>query len=437
MTEKSGIKDLFSSKWGFIFAAAGSAIGMGNIWLFPYRVGEFGGAAFLIPYIICVTVLGFTALVGEITIGRLTGAGPVGAFSKALQMRGKNGKAGEVFGWLSVIVVFIIAVGYTVIVAWVIRFLIGSFTGSALSAADPAQYFTHITASHIMLWVAVSLVTVCVSMLGGVEKGIERVSKIMIPAFLVLFLILLVRVAFLPNAGEGYKFLLTPHWEFLFNAKTWVVALGQAFYSLSIFGSLMIVYGSYMRKTENIISSARNIVILDTSASIIASLVIIPAVFAFGKDINSGPALMFVTMPEIFKTMAFGQLFMIMFFIGVFFAALTSYISTLEAAVEALQNKFKMARAKALALLAAVAFVCNIYVNGNIGGFMDIMEIHFAPLCALTGGIFAFWITPAAKFKREFETGKIKRTGKWIFPAGRYVFCFLVILIYVLNIVKA
>ena len=436
MSTNSGIRDLFSSKWGFILAAAGSAIGMGNIWLFPYRVGEQGGAAFLIPYIICVIVLGFTALVGEITLGRLAGAGPIGAFSKALQMRGKNGKAGEFFGWIAVAVVFIVAVGYTVIVAWVIRFMLGSCTGAAFAAVDNAQYFTHITTSHIMLWVAVALAAAIFSMLKGVEKGIERVCKFMIPAFLVLFLILLVRVAFLPNASEGYKFLLTPKWEFLFSAKTWILALGQSFYSLSIFGSLMIVYGSYMRKTENIISSARNIVILDMAASIIASLVIIPAVFAFGKDINAGPALMFITMPEIFKTMAFGQLFMIMFFVGVFFAALTSYISTLEAAVEALQNKFKLNRFKALALLAAVAFVCNIYVHGDIGGFMDIMEIHFAPLCALIGGIFAFWITPAAKFKRELETGKNKRTGKWIFPAGRYVFCILVITIYVLNIIK-
>lgn len=430
----STVKDSFSSKWGFILAAAGSAIGMGNIWLFPYRTGELGGAAFLIPYILCVILLGFTAVAGEITVGRLTGAGPIGAFRKALELRGKNGNAGEAFGWFSVSVIFIIALGYSVIVAWVIRFLAGSVTGAAFSAADSAGYFDKVTGTDIMLWVAVTLAITALSMIRGVEKGIEKISGFMIPAFIILFLVLAVRVFFLPGSYEGYKYLFVPRWEFLSNPRTWILALGQAFYSLSIFGSIMIVYGSYSKKSEDIIVSAKNIVILDTVSSVIASLVIIPAVFAFSLNVKAGPALMFITMPDIFKTIPLGQFFMIIFFTAVFFAALTSFISVLEVVIETLQNKFKMRRISAVITAAFAAFVCNIFINGNIGGFMDILEIYFVPLCALIGGIFAFWIFPEKIFKDEIETGRKKALGKIFMPAGRYVLCGLILIIYIVNI---
>jgi NSS family neurotransmitter:Na+ symporter len=433
-------KDLFSSKWGFILACAASAVGMGNIWLFPYRAGELGGATFLIPYVICVAVLGFTAIIGEITLGRLTGSGPILAFRKALELRGKTGltvKAGEILGWIPVLTVFIIGLGYTVIVAWVLRFLAGSVSGAAFAAADSGAYFNSVTGNSILLWIAVVLLFVTITMLNGVEKGIEKAGKFMIPAFLILFLVLAVRVMFLPNAFEGYKYLFTPRWEFLFIPRTWILALGQAFYSLSIFGSIMIVYGSYAKKSENIVSSARNVAVIDTLASVIASLVIIPAVFAFGINIASGPSLMFITMPDIFKTIAFGRIFMIIFFVAVFFAAVTSLISILEVVIETLQNRFAVKRVYAVFMTAAVTFVCNIFIEGNIGGFMDVLEIHFVPFCALAAGIFTFWIVPAETLKSEISKGLGKSAGNLIVCAGRYVFCSLVIIIYLLNVFYA
>ncbi|MDR3256910.1 MAG: sodium-dependent transporter [Endomicrobium sp.] len=430
----NSVKDLFSSKWGFIFAAAGSAIGMGNIWLFPYRIGELGGAVFLIPYIICVAVLGFTAVIGEITIGRLTGTGPVGAFKKALELRGNKGTIGECFGWFSVLVVLTISLGYTVVVSWIMRFLTGALTGSAFITSNSTQYFDLVANNQVLLWVIMTLVLVGIAMIKGIENGIERVSKFMIPAFLILFLILVVRVAFLPGAFEGYKYLFVPRWEFLFNTRTWIFALGQSFYSLSIFGSIMVVYGSYAKKSEDIVFSARNIVVLDTLASIIASLMIIPAVFAFSKNINAGPSLMFITMPDIFKTIPFGQVFMIIFFTAVFFAAITSLISILEVVVEAAQSKFKMPRYLAVGTTILVAIICNAFICSNIGRFTDILEIHFIPFCALTCGIFIFWIIPSKNVIEEIQKGHSKSLGNWIIPMGRYVFCSLVILIYILNI---
>ncbi|GHT04812.1 sodium-dependent transporter [Endomicrobiia bacterium] len=433
----SAIKDSFSSKWGLIFAAAGSAIGLGNIWLFPYRVGELGGAAFIIPYITCLLVLGFIAVIGEVSIGRLTGSGPVGAFKKVLEIRGKNGKMGEIFGWICVLVSLIQAVGYTLVVSWVVRFLVGSATGSAFNATDSSQYFDFVNNSQPLLWIIITVLTAGIAIVKGIEKGIERCCKFMIPAVIILLLVLAIRVIFLPHALEGYKYLLTPRWEFLFDPRTWMLALGQVFYSLSIRGSTMVVYGSYSNKSDDIISSAKNIVVLDTMASIIAALLIIPAVFAFGKDIKAGPALMFITMPDIFKGIPLGQFFMFIFFIAVFSAAITSLIGMFEVVVEVMQNKLKISRLWAVAAVCVItAFMCNIFVVGNIRCVIDILEIHLIPFCALVSGIFFFWIVPKSMVFQEIQSGRSKPIGTWTIPIGRYVLCSIVIIVYILNILQ-
>jgi NSS family neurotransmitter:Na+ symporter len=394
-----------------------------------------GGAAFIIPYITCVLVLGLIAVIGEVTLGRLTGAGPVLAFKKVLEIRGKNGKTGEIFGWICVLVALVQAIGYTLIVSWVVRFLVGSFTGSVFNASNSTQYFNETVASNT-LWIVITVAAAAITIVKGIEKGIEKCCKFMIPAIIVLLLVLAVRVAFLPHASEGYKYLLTPKWEFLFDPRTWMLALGQVFYSLSIKGSTMIVYGSYANKSDDIISSAKNIVFLDTLASIIAALLIIPAVFAFGKDIKAGPALMFITMPEIFKGMPLGQFLMSIFFIVVFFAALTSLIGMFEVVVEVLQNKFKMPRDWAVVTVSVItAVACNIFA-GNVRGIVDMLEIHLIPFCALVSGIFLFWIVPKSMVFQEIQSGRSKPVGKWLVPTGRYVFCSVVIIVYILNVLK-
>jgi NSS family neurotransmitter:Na+ symporter len=431
------IKDSFSSKWGLIFAATGSAIGLGNIWLFPYRVGELGGAAFVIPYLICLAVLGIIAVIGEMAIGRLTGTGPIGAFKKALEMRGKSGKAGEFFGWICVLVALVQAIGYILVVSWVIRFLLGSFTGSAFSASNSSQYFDTTINSHIFLWIIITVFLAGITIVRGVEKGIEKCCTFMIPAIIVLLLILATRVAFLPHASEGYKYLFSPKWEFMFDPITWMLALGQVFYSLSLRGSTMVVYGSYAKKTEDLVSSAKNVVIIDTVASMIATLLIIPAAFAFGKNLNEGPPLMFITMPDIFKGLPLGQILMGIFFTAVFFAALTSLIGMLEVVVEVLQNKFKIARIWAVGAISVLAAaMCNIFVVGNIKEVINILELHLIPLCALASGIFFFWIVPPNKIAEEIQNGRSKPFSKWIIPMGRYVFCSLVIIIYIFAVFR-
>jgi NSS family neurotransmitter:Na+ symporter len=429
-------KDLFSSKWGFILAAAGSAIGMGNIWLFPYRAAENGGFSYLFAYMVCALGLGFIALVGELALGRLTGKGPLGAFRKALRLSGGHNKIGEFIGWFPIIVITIIGLGYTVIVSWVLRFLVGAITGSAFTSFASDQHFALITRDNAALWIIITLLISGFTMVGGIEKGIEKVNKIMMTAFLALFLILAVRVAFLPRAVEGYKFLFSFKLESLFNARTWILALGQSFYSLSTFGSIMLVYGSYARKKEDLIYSSKSVVILSVLASIVASAVIIPAVFSFGKNLDSGASLMFITMPDIFKTIPLGQLCMIVFFTAVFFAAITSLISILEVAVESLQNKLKISRFVSVVITVVVVSIFSIITNGHIDEFMDMLQIHFVPFCALLSAVFTFWIIPSKRVIQELQQGHHGKVSPWIIPAGKYVFCSFVIIVYVLNILN-
>ncbi|MDR2395070.1 MAG: sodium-dependent transporter [Endomicrobium sp.] len=431
-------KDSFSSKWGLIFAAASTAIGLGNMWLFPYRVGERGGAAFVIPYVVCAIALGLIALIGEVSVGRFTGGGPATAFKKILQLRTKNTVPGEAFGWVCVLVAFLQAVGYTLVFSWVIRFTLGSLTGSAFKAVSSNQYYITISSNeHVLFWMIVTLLTAVVTLIGGIRNGIEKSCAIMLPAIFILIIILGIRVAFLPNAIAGYKYLFSPDWKYMFDVKTWMIALGQVFYSLSLRGSTMVTYGSYTKKESDIISSAKYIVFADTFVSILATFMIIPAVFAFGKDLNSGPALLFITLPDIFKAIPFGQFFMFTFFLAIFFAALTSFIGQLEVVVQALHDKFKVPRLLAIFFVsAATVLLCKVLVVGNIRKVIDLLSLHLIPLCALGSAIFFFWLVPKHLILQEVQTGRSKPVGKWIVSMGRYALCGMVLFIYVLTILK-
>jgi NSS family neurotransmitter:Na+ symporter len=316
-------RDLFSSKLGFILACIGSAVGMGNVWMFPYRVGQLGGGAFLLPYIIFVVVLGYTGLIGEFAFGRMTQTGPIGSFEYAMKSKGKKG--GTLLGIIPVIGAFGIATGYAVVVGWFIRFLFGTISGAMFSAPDSAAYFGEIAGAFgSTIWHLAAMIATTIILILGVSNGIEKVNKFMMPLFYILFIIVLFKVLSLENAMEGVKYLFTPKWEFLSQPKTWVYALGQSFFSLSLAGSGMVVYGSYLKKNVDIPNSAKNTAFFDTLAAMLAALVVIPAVFAFGLDPQSGPPLLFITLPAVFKEMAGGQLFAVLFFISLIFAAITS-----------------------------------------------------------------------------------------------------------------
>lgn len=427
-------RDSFNSRIGFVLACIGSAIGMGNIWLFPYRVGQYGGAAFLIPYFLFIAVIGFTGVIGEMSFGRAMRTGPLGAFRKASQMRGGNW--GEWIGIIPVIGSLGIAIGYSVVVGWILRFLAGSVTGSALSG-EAESYFGALAVNFgSVSWHIIGLAIVFICMAYGISTGIEKLNKIMIPAFFLLFMIMAVRIFMLDNAKDGIIYMLKPNWEILAQPQTWVYALGQAFFSLSLAGSGTIVYGSYLKKTEDVVESAKNVALFDTLASLLAVFVIIPAVFAFGLNPASGPPLMFITMPKVFQMMPMGRIFAIIFFLAVFCAAVTSLVNLFETPVEALQEKFGLSRKKAVIVVAVIAIGVGVCIESgdSVSIWMDIVSIYIIPLGALLAAIMLFWVC-GSKFAREqAQMGRKKVIGKWFEPMTKYVFVGLTLFVYIMGI---
>ena len=424
----------FASSAGFILAAVGSAVGMGNIWLFPYRVGQYGGGAFLVPYFIFVALFSYVGLSGEFALGRLTGTGTAGSFDYVLRQRGKKG--GAIIGILPLLGVLGIAIGYSVVVGWVLKYAAGAITGSILSG-DAQAYFSAMAVDFGSVpWHLLAVLLTAGVLLLGVKDGIEKISKFMMPAFFILFIIIAIRVAFLPGSGEGYRYLLTPDWSYLLNFETWVMAMGQAFFSLSINGAGMLIYGSYMKKSEDIVHHSVMTALLDTAAALLAGFAIIPAVFAFGIAPNSGPPLMFVTLPQVFQNMPMGQLFAISFFVSVFFAGITSLINMMEACGEALSSRLKLSRRLSVAVVAAVVFGVAVFLEAlpNMGTWLDTVTIYIAPFGALLCAVFIYFILGMPAIKKELNQGRKKPLGR-SFDILAYIYVDVAAAVLVLGIV--
>ena len=425
----------FGSGVGVVLACVGSAVGMGNIWMFPYRVGQYGGGAFLVPYILFVALFGLVGLSAEFAIGRRAGTGTLGAYEYCWNKR-KKGKLGYVLGWIPLMGSLGIAIGYSVIVGWVLRSLGGSLTG-ALLTEDAATYFSQATGDFGSVpWHLIIVAVSALILMFGATKGIEKINKILMPAFFILFAILAVRVAFLPGASEGYKFLFVPDWSKLLEVDTWVMAMGQAFFSLSITGSGMIVYGTYLSKDEDIPKASIRTAIFDTIAAMLAALAIMPAVFAFGIEPNAGPPLMFITLPNIFKQMPMGQLFAVLFFVSVVFAGVTSLINMFEAVSESWQTRFKLPRKAAVALCAGIAFVVGLFLEAEpkVGSWMDFITIIVVPFGAVLGAVSIYYILGYDEIKEELEEGRSKPLGKYFKPLAKYVYVPMSVIVFVLGI---
>ncbi len=431
-------RDTFKSRFGFIMACIGSAVGMGNIWLFPIRMGKGGGAAFLIPYVIWVIVLGYSGVIEEITLGRMTRSGPIGAFSQALRSRGKSEKLGKALGVIPVIGSLCIAIGYSVVMGWIFRYLFESINGSAYRATDTGEHFARMAGSFGNVpWHIIALIITFIVMVAGVSAGIERINKIMMPAFFCLFAILAIKVCTLPGAIEGYRYMFTPDWSLLAQPMTWVFALGQAFFSLSLAGNGTLIYGSYFSEHDDIIRSARFICIFDCIAAMLAALVIIPACTALlGFDkLGAGPPLMFITMPMIFQNMSMGWLFMVIFFVAVTFAGLTSLVNLFEAPIATMQEVFKLSRAKATAVIALIGSTIAILIEGIVSDWMDIISIYVVPVGALLSAIMLYWVFGTDKAAEEMQKGCPHKVSKLIPVVGKYVFCLFALIVIILGII--
>lgn len=345
-------------------------------------------------------------------------------------------KFGKYIGWLPLLGSLGIAIGYSVILGWVFRSIQGVVTNELLTNSIPA-FFTNMTQSfsNVPCHFLVLFIT-CLLLFTSATNAIEKVNKVLMPAFFILFIFLAIRVSLFDGAIEGYKFLFVPKWECLLNKETWIMAMGQAFFSLSITGSGMIVYGAYLKDDVDIPKASMQTAIFDTIAAMLAALAIMPAVFSFGIDPVSGPSLMFLTLPEVFKQMPLGNLFALFFFISVAFAGITSLINMLEAVCESWQNCFHISRKKAVLLCGLITFIVSVCIeNGDIvGKWMDVVTIYIIPFAALLGAITIYYVLGWNALKQELDKGRKKPVGPTFKFLGKYVYVFLAIIILILGI---
>ena len=353
MSQKGHTRSTFSGKIGFVLSAAGASVGLGNIWRFPYLAAKYGGGIFLLVYILLAMTFGYTMIVAETSLGRMTGKSPVGAF-KAF---GNSGWL-RFGGWINAIIPILIVPYYSVIGGWVIKYLFEYLRGNAQGLAEDGYFSAFIAdgASAEVCFLLFAFFTLGI-IFAGVRNGVERVSRLMMPVLVVLSVIIAVYSVTRPGALAGVAYFLVPN-PANFSWMTVVTAMGQMFYSLSIAMGILITFGSYMKKDISIEGSTRNVEIFDTAIAIMAGLMIIPAVFAFsGGDpdaLKAGPSLMFITIPKVFDSMGLGTLIGILFFLLVLFAALTSSIALTESAVSTLQDELGWGRKKATAVIGAV-----------------------------------------------------------------------------------
>lgn len=427
MNDLQQSRDGFRSRWGFTLACVGSAVGMGNIWRFPYMVSEWGGLTFLIPYFLFVILIGSTGIIEEIALGRAAQAGPIGAFGKCTEVRyGK--KSGQWIGAVPVVGALGLAIGYTVVVGWIFKYVFMAFSGG-LSAmgqdmeAIGGMFGATASAWGNNMWLIIAVLATILIMVFGISGGIEKVNKVMMPTLFGLFVILGIYIFTLPGSEEGYKYIFTINPEGLKRPELWVFAFGQAFFSLSVAGNGTVIYGSYLGKGENIIKSARNIAIFDTVASMLAALVIVPSMAVGGAALDTGgPGLMFIYLVNVFNGMPGGTVVGIIFYVCVLLAGITSLINLYEVPVAAVQEKLGLKRVPAVLSIAAVGCVVALIIQAIVSGWMDAVSIYVCPLGAMLAGIMFFYVAGRDYAEKAVNEGADKPVGPWFMALGRFVY---------------
>ncbi len=442
MAEK---RSSFTGKIGFVLAAAGSAVGLGNIWRFPYLAAKYGGGIFLLVYVVLAVTFGFALMCAEIAIGRKTGQSAIGAYKQL-------DKRFSFIGWLGAIVPVIILPYYSVIGGWVSKYLWVFATGGAADAAKDGYFDTFITQPVEPIgWFLLFLGLTALVVLFGVEKGVEKVSKVMMPILVVLTIFVAIYSMTLPGAMEGVKYYFTPNIKDL-SVNTFLAAMGQLFYSMSLAMGIMITYGSYMKKDVSIEKSVRQIELFDTGIAFMAGLMVIPAVFAFsGGDkaaLGKGPGLMFVTLPKVFEAMKGGTIVGIVFFVLVLFAALTSSISLMETVVSIVRDKLGWGRKVTCLVVFVGCIILGVPSALGYGSWADITVFGMAfldffdfisnsiimPIVALLTCIFIGYVLKPKALIEEMEIGGKFGAKKLFTVVIKYIAPIFIVLILVSSV---
>ena len=439
MKEKRGS---FTGSLGFVLAAAGSAVGLGNLWRFPYLAAQYGGGIFILVYIILALTFGFSLLILELALGRKTKTSSIGAYSVLHKKFG-------VLGWLSALVPIIILPYYSVIGGWVIKYMTIFLTGQGTVAAADGYFGGFIgQPAAPLVFFAIFLLITAVVVFFGVEKGVERVSKFMMPVLLVITVGVSIYVALLPGAGAGIKYYLLPDFS-KFSFKTVCAAMGQLFYSMSIAMGIMVCYGSYVPDDINLNQSVNHIEFFDTLVALLAGFMIVPAVYVFSGEAglaSGGPGLMFMTLPKVFDMMPLGGVIGAAFFVLVLLAALTSSISLMEAVVAVFMDKFRLGRPVAVILVTALSFLLGIpsSLGNGIWSSYTILGMDFLtffdyisnsvimPILALGSCILVGWVVGTKVLEDEItKSGHPFRRAPVFRVMIRYVapVCLVIILV--------
>ena len=438
----------FSGKLGFVLSAAGSAVGLGNIWRFPYLAAKYGGGIFLLVYILLALTFGFALMSAEIAIGRKTGLSAIGAYKKL------NEKFSFI-GYLGALVPVIILPYYSVIGGWVMKYLVAFLGSDHLQTSVDGYFETFISLPfEPIFWFMLFIVITALVVVFGVEKGIEKVSKVMMPVLVALSIAIAIYSITMPGAIDGVKYYLLPDFS-KFSITTVLAAMGQLFYSMSLAMGIMITYGSYMKKDVNLESSVKQIELFDTGIAFIAGLMIIPAVFTFSggspEALGKGPGLMFVTLPKVFESMTGGPFIGIAFFVMVLFAALTSSISLMETVVSIVCDKFKVKRLWSCAIVFASSILIGLpsaLGYGVLSGvkiigmqFLDFFDFAsnsvLMPIVALLTSIFVGYIIKPKAVIQEIElSGNFKKKKLFVFVI-KYLAPVCIVLILISSILEA
>lgn len=434
--EHTAKRDSWSSKWGFILACIGSAVGMGNIWLFPARVSAYGGATFLIPYLIFIVIIGSTGVIGEMAFGRATRSGPIDAFGYATSQRFGSEKPGKLLGLIPVIGSLALAIGYSVVVGWIFKYLFLALTGDlgSMSGIDAFSDLFNTTAASNPVWQLTGMILTLIIMALGIGGGIEKANKLMTPLFYVLFVSLAVYLFTLPGASDAYRYIFVLNPEGLTDPLVWVYALGQAFFSLSVAGNGTLIYGSYLSNDSDIPADARMVAIFDTMAAMLSALVIIPAMAVAGQQLTSGgPGLMFIFLPNVLSAIPGASVILILFFLAVVFAALTSLVNLFEAPTATLQEMFHLSRPVAVTVIGIVGIAVGLLIAPIVSDWMDICSIYICPLGALMAAVMFFWVCRKDFVLKEVNLARTKALGSWFYPMAKYVFCGVTLVVLIVG----
>jgi NSS family neurotransmitter:Na+ symporter len=447
MNQHETKRSSFSGKIGFVLSAAGASVGLGNIWRFPYLAAKYGGGIFLVIYIILALTFGYTMIIAETSLGRMTQKSPVGAYASF-------GKSKWILagGWINAIIPILIVPYYSVIGGWVVKYLVEYVLGETQAVAEDGYFSSFISDGlSTEIYFVIFALIVLVIIYAGVRNGIERVSKFMMPVLVVLSLVITVYSVTRPGALAGVKYFLVPNIN-NFSWMTVVTAMGQMFYSLSIAMGILITFGSYMKKETSIEGSTKQVEVFDTAIAMLAGLMIIPAVYVFmGRDgMSAGPGLMFISLPKVFNEMGIaGDIVGLIFFMIVAFAAVTSSVSIMEAIVSSLIDRFHWSRRKSAILVTVYALIAEIIVclgynklymevklpNGTVGQILDIMDYVsnnvLMPIVALATCILVGWIVSPKVIIDEVTRGgsKFTRKGLYIIMVKFIAPAFLLILL--------